>query len=333
MPWDENLTNLNYVLAGLYPLTSDSYRIVDAAGLPRAQIAFQPKAIDNWYSILDQADKRGKVLDVIRAARRDYPEDASLIQAENGQLTTARGPLIGQLPWNGQLGGDTLEKIIRDQSTLLPISFLETGLDRARAVARIQRADGTLGTGFLTAGNILVTNHHVLPSEAEARAAVARFNYQQTAAGLDREPASVSLAPEAGFATSAEDDWTAVRLQADANAAWGAIAILPIDVGQVRYVNIIQHPGGGPKQIALYHNVVVWADVRRVQYLTDTQPGSSGSPVFDSQWQLVALHHSGGWLPDPGTQQLVFRNEGINVNCLRRGLQQAGLLDSLEQRS
>ena len=38
------------------------------------------------------------------------------------------------------------------------------------------------------------------------------------------------------------------------------------------FVNIIQHPGGMKKQIALYHNLVVYSDVNRVQYLTDTLP-------------------------------------------------------------
>jgi V8-like Glu-specific endopeptidase len=60
--------------------------------------------------------------------------------------------------------------------------------------------------------------------------------------------------------------------------------------------------------------------------LTDTLPGSSGSPVFNSSWQVVALHHSGGWLPEPGTNRVSFRNEGIHVRTLMRGLKRCGLL-------
>ena len=89
--------------------------------------------------------------------------------------------------------------------------------------------------------------------------------------------------------------------------------------------NIIQHPGGGPKQIALYHNVVVFTDTLRVQYLTDTMPGSSGSPVFDSGWQLVAIHHAGGWLKQPGKSDTRFCNEGIAVNALVDGISQTSL--------
>jgi V8-like Glu-specific endopeptidase len=48
-----------------------------------------------------------------------------------------------------------------------------------------------------------------------------------------------------------------------------------------------------------FANAVVLVGEGRVQYLTDTLPGSSGSPVFDADWNVVALHHSGGWLKEP----------------------------------
>jgi hypothetical protein len=79
-----------------------------------------------------------------------------------------------------------------------------------------------------------------------------------------------------------------------------------------------------PKQVALYHNVVAYSDGCRVQYLTDTLPGSSGSPVFDTRWRIVALRHSGGWIPEPGSKQVFFRNEGIHFRALRQGLKESG---------
>jgi hypothetical protein len=33
-------------------------------------------------------------------------------------------------------------------------------------------------------------------------------------------------------------------------------------------------------------------------------PGSSGAPVFDSDLRVVALHHSGGWLTEPGSKRV-----------------------------
>ena len=105
------------------------------------------------------------------------------------------------------------------------------------------------------------------------------------------------------------------------NKDWGAVELAEItDYKELKYVNIIQHPSGGPKQIALYHNIVAYADEKRIQYSTDTLPGSSGSPVFDNSWRVVALHHSGGWITNPGTKKPVFKNEGININLIVKAL-------------
>lgn len=333
MAWNELLTALNYVLADLYPFQADSVRIVNEAGLRPAFISFNNKAIDNWHSILTEADKTDHILDLIHAVRRDYPENPILIQATDAQtnklssLTNLPAPeLDKELPWRRNPSADNLEKIMGKQSTLLPISFLEVGLQRARSVARVRRQTGELGSGFLTSANIFVTNNHVLETEQQAASAIIQFNYQQTPAGLDLESARFELDPSQGFLTSVVDDWTFVRVKGDANTDWGAIVIEPVEIRTVEHVNIIQHPSGGPKQIALYHNVVTFADDRRVQYLTDTLPGSSGSPVFDDLWRVVALHHSGGWVEQPGTKQRLFRNEGININLIERALVSSSLI-------
>lgn len=323
MTWNDNLTNLNYVLAGLYPLTQDSYRIVDEAGIPRTHVSFRARAIDNWYEILSEAKRRGKVINIIRAARNDYSENPNLELAERGELISATGPLLDKdLTWKSQEPADTLEKIMGKQPTFLPISFLEIGLQRSRSVARVELPNGT-GSGFLTSNNIFVTNHHVIPNKEKAKNAIIQFNYQKSTEDLDLKPTNFDLDPDLGFETSSEDDWTLVRVKGDANSDWGAINVNKISISSKDRVNIIQHPGGGPKQIALYHNIVAYTDNKRIQYLTDTMPGSSGSPVFDSQWRVVALHHSGGWIVEPGTKRQVYRNEGINVNCIVEVLKNA----------
>ena len=61
-------------------------------------------------------------------------------------------------------------------------------------------------------------------------------------------------------------------------------------------LNVIQHPEGEVMQVSLSASGVVQADVgqcrRRVWYVNRTQGGSSGSPCFNSDWELVALHHA-----------------------------------------
>jgi len=74
------------------------------------------------------------------------------------------------------------------------------------------------------------------------------------------------------------------------------------------YVTIIQHPEGKRKQIALRENQVVDMLDDFAHYRTDTAPGSSGSPVFNDQWEIVALHHSG--VPKKDSQGRILARDG-----------------------
>lgn len=324
MPWDDNLTNLKYVLADLYFLKDDSVAIVRDAGLRPSNISFRDKATNNWSEILDVADKLGKVSDIIRVALRDYPDNQFLLSAQKGTLTPGKPIVADDFTWKSPQPTETLEKLMGRQSTLLPISWLEVGLQRAQSIARVKRADRAFGTGFLIRDNLFLTNHHVLPTQDVARSAVIQFNYQQNATGLAYEPVNFELDPDVIFKTSTENDWTLVRVKGDANAEWGAIDLKPAEIKVTDRANIIQHPGGEAKQIAVYHNIIAYVDDRRIQYLTDTLPGSSGSAVFDSQWCLIAVHHAGGSIIEPSTKKLVYRNEGVNANCILKDLESIG---------
>jgi hypothetical protein len=318
--WDRpSLTNLNRVLATLYPTISDARRIAAASELNLAMIEFDNKAISNWFNILEYANARDRVDNLVKAALEENPEDESLRGAQQrSPPPILEGP---EARWSGPSGAPALEKLMGDKSTLVPITYLEVGLLRAKSVVRVKRADGSSGTGFITANNTLVTNNHVLPDAESARTAIVQFNYQQTVAGLNAQIEEARLLPDAFFRTSVKDDWSAVRVE-DRIAKWGSLEMTKATVKPGDHVNIIQHPGGGPKQISLFANVVVFAGGGRVQYLTDTLPGSSGSPVFDSQWNVVALHHSGGWLTEPNapSKTTFYRNEGISIDLVIDGM-------------
>jgi hypothetical protein len=60
-------------------------------------------------------------------------------------------------------------------------------------------------------------------------------------------------------------------------------------------VLIAQHPDGEPLRLAIDRKGMIGPnDSRtRVKYTTNTKPGSSGSPCFDRNWNLIALHHFG----------------------------------------
>lgn len=321
MAWNANLTNLKYVLADLYFAKDDAIALVSGAGLPRTQIAFKDKAITNWAEILDYADKRDKVDAIIDAALRDYPDNQYLLSARAGLLQPVEDLVQSQFVLKASPYVERYEAILGKQNTLLPISWLETGMQRARAVAKVVRNDGAYGTGFLIQHNLFVTNHHVLATPEEASAASLHFNDQLNAYGLGYEVDRVNMAPETFFRTSEQHDWTCVAVAGDANAKWGAVNLQRVEIKKDDYANVIQHPGGMSKHLAVYHNIIVNVDKYRVQYLADTLPGSSGSPVFDSQWRIIAIHHAGGKIEVYDGKQHVYPNEGIHIHCLLEALE------------
>jgi endonuclease G len=65
-------------------------------------------------------------------------------------------------------------------------------------------------------------------------------------------------------------------------------------IGKSDFASIIQHADGKLKTIALHKNEVTDIDKPdSIEYMTDTSVGSSGSPVFNDQWQVIALHSAG----------------------------------------
>ena len=186
MSWDKTQFNLRDALADLYPTVQLSMQIVKQAGVRDGQIAFHNARLTNWFNILEEAGKQGKVDDIVNVAHKDYPEQETLaIYLKRGELPAVRGiDIENDVHWQGPDDTQTLEKIIGRVSSLLPVSFLEIGLQKAKSVGRIVCADGGLGTGFLIADNLMVTNNHVIANIAQARSTRVQFNYQLTAIGL-----------------------------------------------------------------------------------------------------------------------------------------------------
>jgi V8-like Glu-specific endopeptidase len=314
-------------LARKYPLQNDARMFVEDVGLDPIRIEFSARADHTWFSILEEARKQGdrRVQAVIEHALQQFPDDEGLQRLRDGAaLRYAEGPDLTALGWRAPKKAN-FERLISGTSSLVPVSFLEVGVQRARAVARIKCRDGGLASGFLLPGDLLVTNHHVLKRPESAAGAVAGFNHQKTVDGRDAETREYPLEPGVFFTTSEADDCTIVKVGGEPSARWGAIEIgnEAVQIQAEDRVNIIQHPGGDQKQLSFFHNLVMFVGEGRVQYLTDTLPGSSGSPVFDHRWRLVALHHSGGWITEPGSKDTYFRNEGIHVDRVAEVLRAA----------
>lgn len=84
-------------------------------------------------------------------------------------------------------------------------------------------------------------------------------------------------------------------------------------------VFIFQHPGGQPMKLNFDRIDGLNEAGTRIRYLANTSKGSSGSPVFDGNWNLIALHHYGR----------SDHNQGIPFTQIRALLKQHDKLDAL----
>jgi hypothetical protein len=84
---------------------------------------------------------------------------------------------------------------------------------------------------------------------------------------------------------------------------------------------ILQHPNRTPLKLALDTQAILGlnANKTRVTYRTNTEAGSSGSPCFSMNWDLVALHHAG----DPGSFAPQY-NQGIPIWAILKLLETRG---------
>jgi endonuclease G, mitochondrial len=193
----------------------------------------------------------------------------------------------------------TLERVLGG-SDFVGVSYLELALSASLAVGRVivRNANGrvaSFGTGFMVSPRLLLTNNHVLEREEQASSSQIEFNYELSISG-DREPTMlVTFSPDTFFLTNQGLDYTLVAVQPREPGTYGWLRLIE-EEGKVingEYVNIIQHPNGEPKQLALRENQLVDVLENFLHYRTDTAPGSSGSPVFNDEWEVIALHHSG----------------------------------------
>ena len=196
---------------------------------------------------------------------------------------------------------------------LLSVNYFWAGLRAARSVGRIVIAPGPgepggSATGFMISPHLMITNWHVFETAEIPRRARIQFAYEADASGNERIATWFSLDPGRFFVTHERLDYAVVYVDADSkqgpeplsNFGWLRMneRLGKTDYGQ--YLSLVEHPGGQTKQIAIRENKLFPFDDTDdfLTYQSDTFRGSSGSPVFNDFWDVVALHHAGKPLKD-----------------------------------
>jgi endonuclease G, mitochondrial len=280
----------------------------------------------------------GRVLDVESADRVQKRLERLAMIAAKEQAT--RAPTVPRTSLVETMG---FERVV-GKADFLGMDFLELALAVARFVGRIHirtRSGRTagFGTGFMVSPRLLLTNNHVLSTEDEAASSEVEFDYQQDRHGRLLPVVVFGLDPRTFFLTSERLDFTLVAVHEQSlngipltQYGWSRLIGAQGKALQGDALNIIQHPRGETKQIVLRSNHLVDLFDAFAHYVTDTEPGSSGSPVYSDQWEVVALHHSGVpkmengqyiakdgsiWRPGMDPEDLEWvANEGIRVSSL-----------------
>ena len=352
-PWVRpEARQLHVELFTAFPEQQDAMRLAGAAGLNRGTLNSNKAPNLLWQDILEKAAPMGLTPAVARAVQDELPPTAPLhaflakLLADRPVDTSGEPRSVDGTP--SFVTGDDVEMapealLFRDDLTLeigrVPalIATLQRLVDLGPAVCKVTTGfgagGGQWGTAFRVGVDQLLTNWHVVHRKADKAPAIsvaAEFRLEDDGRGGGLETIPIPCDADTIVSDQA-DDWAVVRATAPLHDDW---PVLPLagspepTKGEAAFV--IQHPLGERKRVAYVRNTVSFVDDRVVHYLSDTQVGSSGSPVFDAAGRLIALHHAGGVPQTITGKDPVLKNEGIRIPRIvdalaARGVVLAGL--------
>ncbi len=196
---------------------------------------------------------------------------------------------------------DWLEERYIGRNDTVSIEFLELGIYAKRPVGRISSDYGP-GTGFLVGHDLMMTAAHIVRDPKIAGAMEFELNVEENLYGGMLQPRSYGLDsnkffwhhPQSDVVIIGLTDW-AVSQPPLSSFGWHVLKPVRKLVEAADPVNIIQHPEGKAKRLAAHNSrfMTVSQDqdgAKHCWYTGDTFGGSSGSPVFNLNWEVVALH-------------------------------------------
>lgn len=306
------------------------------------------------FQVLTAAQREGWLPQLLSGAREFNPSNAELMAlAERLQLAPVRAEqrdplerLLGREP------GFVDITAFRER-----LGALEAQVGRVELTVP---GGIVFGTAFLVGPDTCLTNHHVLARVLAGDAApadvVVRFDYKRSADGVvlnpgtevrlrdgdwlvDASPPSrLDSMPEVGGQLPDDDqlDYALVRLAGEpGNDQVGAS---PLPTAPVRgwvgatavaqpyapdsALFVLQHPSGEPLKLAFASVIGLNGNGTRLRHRVDTEPGSSGSPCFDRDLELVAVHHGGD--PNFAVGHRPGYNEAIPLPAVRQLLARRG---------
>ena len=342
---------LSAALRATLNLSQFDQMLKERLDINRQDIALGDDYTEIVFKVIGDANAKGWVYQLVDAARQERPKVTAFV--EYAQLI---GIAPKGVPDQAQLA--QLESTIRAKNLLFDIVRFRSRLGEIEGqVCRVDLDGEGEGTGFLVGPRAVLTNYHVVESVIKKERTLAdltcRFDFKVREDGTSvnkgvivsvTEVAAHSLYDPADLHKGAQQpnaanlDYALLLLNGAPGEepiggkatgeprGWMSLPQTPYAFTPQSPLFIVQHPNARPMKLALDTEAVIGlnANETRVEYRTNTEPGSSGSPCFDQNWNLVALHHSGdpNWVPT--------WNEGIPLPLVRSQIVMKGFERFLE---
>jgi endonuclease G, mitochondrial len=295
------------LFSSLHPSVANSLRHDDMAA--SAQLTFDLQRLNQMERLQD-----GKLplREWLHQAHRLVGHTSHVFQRSRDRLHTQRSLRLFLEPPEGL---PEYGKEVALADGVVPLDFLRLGQAVAASVASVEvrRYDhgewyaygGTgrvaTGAGWLIGRQLLVVNLHVVRAREEgeedpddddlrlqAASAIVRFQ-----AGVHRgssgEPVGVAGLEEPRDPVL---DYAILRLIRDPPAPPLELAKDPLAIKEDPFppLTTVQFHDRGPGALSIRTNQATQLDGDGLRYLSRTDPGTSGVPVFDDDWRVVALH-------------------------------------------
>jgi V8-like Glu-specific endopeptidase len=331
------LPALRDLLVAAYPYEDAARELAEYAGIEVGTFPMHKNMRLTWTELIRVMSKQGKLRTMVERAAGDQTVSAYrgrfAEMLEDEPAVPAPGPDLGTVWWKGDdtnpavAGKLRFERLMKQRARLVDVEVARQVGHLARSVAKLTLrfpSAPAYATGFLIGPDLILTNHHNVtdPTLGDVQSVTAEFDYEQR---FSDKPLVVKGLVES-IQKNRERDWAVIRLEAAVDRD-ALVLGTPFDVGTDDPIIIIHHPNGAFKQFSLDIMAVRYADEHVIQYLADTQKGSSGSPVFNDKMHVIALHHAEVEITVDvnGVKESEWRNQGIRIQEVMEDLGASGI--------
>lgn len=346
-PWQQpEGVELHRLLTEIFISNDEAIEVAQKAGLQRSKLNTQKATYYLWKEILEKSSAENRLRKLAEVAKTFLHEAHTALPFFNALLANEAPPVMARSAVNhdGSPKFIASNDLVTQPEALLYYDDLTLQVGRLPALIKslglLQQLSPAVchllvdfngaikhGTGFRIAEDLLLTNWHVVHNDSGQPAAgiTAEFGYEDDGNGGFHNTTKLPCRHD-NVVAEKDNDWAVVTVNAAMNPAWPVIKLstfMPPVLHTPAF--IIQHPDGQSKRIGYVRNQVADYTDRVVHYLTDTQEGSSGAPVFNALGQLIALHRAGGRPQQIPGRPPVKKNEGVRISCILTALQQNGI--------